>query len=67
MNVYYLSGPLDRKYLRVCAVYRLLRLRKIGKSKAIELLAARHSKAEMVALVATVEMWRAGPLKEMMP
>ena len=54
---------LDRKYLRVCAVYRLMKRGQIGKARAIELLAAKHSPAEMRTLRATVELWIANPFK----
>lgn len=54
---------LDRKYLRVCAVYRLMRKQIIGKSRAIELLAERHSEKEMKMLRGTVELWMAHPFK----
>lgn len=52
------TGALDRKYLRVCAVYRLLRHHKIGAARALELLAQRHSPKEMKVLRATVSLWR---------
>jgi hypothetical protein len=41
-NMFRLSdGTLDRKYLRVCATYKLLKHGKIDDSRAIELLAKR--------------------------
>ena len=55
--------PLDRKYLRVCSVYRLLRKRIIDKGRALELLAQRHTPGEMKTLRATVEIWLNGPLR----
>ena len=58
---------LDCKYLRVCAVYRLLRKQVIGRARALELLAARHSAKEMKILRGTVELWQDGPLKNMQP
>lgn len=61
------DGSLDRKYLRVCAVYRLLRKKIIGQARALELLAQRHSKKEMIALRGLVDLWRAHPIKEMLP
>lgn len=61
------TRPLDRKYLRVCAVYKLLKRRKIGRAKALELLAARHTLTEMRALTETVSIWRQYPLKDMLP
>ncbi len=60
------DGSLDRKYLRVCVVYRLLRKQTIGKARAIELLAERHTAKEMQTLRATVSLWQAHPLKEML-
>lgn len=61
------DGSLDRKYLRVCAVYKLLKHGRIGKACALELLAKRHTPGEMKSLRGTVELWRSGPLKEMKP
>jgi hypothetical protein len=66
-NAYYLRlGRLDKQYLRVCAVYRLLRKRRINKSHALQLLAQRHNEREMKVLRATVELWQAYPLKKIM-
>lgn len=49
---------LDREYLRICAVYRLLvRQRRIGKERAIELLNQRKVKLAR----AVVELWLASP------
>jgi hypothetical protein len=59
------DGSLDKKYLRVCSVYRMLKRGLIGKSRALELLAQRHTESEMKKLRGTVELWRAGPLKNM--
>lgn len=61
------DGSLDRKYLRVCAVYRLLRKQIIGQSRALELLAQRHTAKEMLTLKGTVSLWRSHPLPEMLP
>lgn len=59
------DGSLDRKYLRVAAVYRLLRKRIIGQARALELLAAKHTPTEMKSLRGTVELWKAHPLPNM--
>lgn len=49
---------LDREYLRICAVYRLLmRQGRIDKARAIELLEQRKVKLAR----ATVELWLANP------
>ena len=61
------NGSLDRKYLRVAAVYRLLKKGKIGKRKAIELLAARHTATEMISLNNTVQLWARYSIKDMLP
>ena len=61
------TGKWNHKYLRVCAVYRLLRKQIIGQALALELLAQRHSPKEMHELRGTVELWRAHPLPEMLP
>lgn len=58
---------LDRKYLRICAVYRLLQKQIIGKARAIELIAQRHTAKEMKTLRATVDIWHAHPIKNMLP
>jgi hypothetical protein len=62
-----MTGELDRKYLRVCAVYRLLRRKKIGRAQATRLLAQRHSPTEMKALNGTMDLWRQWPIKDMLP
>jgi hypothetical protein len=54
------DGSLDRKYLRVCAVYRLLRKNIIDKTRALELLAQRHTATEMKTLRRTVALWNVG-------
>ena len=59
------DGSLDKKYLRVCAVYRLLKKRIIGKARALELLAQRHSAQEMKSLRGTISLWRQHPLPDM--
>jgi len=51
------DGSLNRKYLRVSLAYRLLARRVIGKARALELLAKRHTPKEMRVLRATVELW----------
>jgi hypothetical protein len=60
------DDPLDRKYLRVCAVYRLLKRHVIGRARALELLAQRHTAGEMKSLQGTVSLWR-GPIPDMLP
>jgi len=60
------DGSLDRKYMRVCAVYKLLKRHVIGQARALELLAQRHAEAEMKTLRGTVELWRAGPIRDML-
>lgn len=60
------DGSLDMKYLRVCSVYRLLKRKVIGQARALELLAQRHTQAEMKTLRRTVELWRGGPLRDML-
>lgn len=52
------DGSLDRKYLRVCAVYRLMDRKGLGKDRAIELLQAR----KIPSARAVVELWLQGPL-----
>lgn len=61
------DGSLDRKYLRVCSVYKLLKRQTIGQARALELLAKRHSPVEMNSLRGTVELWKAHPIKNMLP
>lgn len=52
------DGSLDKKYLRVCSVYRLLKRGIIGRARAMELLAERHCASEMKTLRGTVELWK---------
>lgn len=67
MNIFrnILTGELDRKYLRVCAVYKLLRRNRIGEARAIELLAERHTAKEMKILRGIIELWTSGPIPNM--
>jgi hypothetical protein len=52
------EGKLDRKYLRVCSVYKLLmRQHRIDKDRAIDLMEQRGVKPAK----ATVEIWLAYP------
>ena len=47
------DGALDRQYLRICAVYRLMKAGRIAKDRAVQLLEQRNvSKARQ-----TVEIW----------
>lgn len=55
------DGSLDKQYLRICAVYRLLSRGRIGKARAIDLLAARKVEKPKRLL----EMWLAWPLKNL--
>lgn len=50
---------LDREYLRICAVYKLLKVQRIGRQRAIDLLA--EKKVEKPCRL--VELWAANPLK----
>ncbi len=59
------DGSLDRKYLRVCSVYQLLKKQRIGKARALELVAQRHAPWEMKSLRGTVEIWLNGPLRHL--
>ena len=61
------DGRLDKKYLRVCAVYRLLKRHVIGKAEGLRLLAQRHTEREMKNLCGTVDLWHAHPIKDMRP
>lgn len=62
-----MTDALDLKYLRVCSVYRLLKCHKIGRARGMELLAQRYSPGEMKTLAGTVDLWRAHPIKDMLP
>lgn len=61
------TGKWNHKGLRISAVYRLLRKQIIGKARALELLAEKHTPAEMKSLRGTVDLWRAYPIKHMLP
>ncbi len=54
MNLFRTQGSkLDKQYLRICSVYRLMKAGRIQKRKAIELLEQRNvTKARQ-----TVELW----------
>ena len=68
-SAFYWSGKLDRQYLRTCAVYRMLKHNRIGQAEANEIANRRirgvgwHENY----LRGTIEIWKAGPLKEMLP
>lgn len=53
---------LDRVYLRTCAVYRLLRQRRIGQARAVALLIC-----PVRTRAGLVELWKGGPLPDMLP
>jgi hypothetical protein len=64
------DGSLDRYYLRTCAIYRLLKSRRIDKAGALAL-ARRPIKrlkpwqyAPPKRLDATIEIWLKGPLRD---
>jgi hypothetical protein len=61
MNLFRLTpdGSLDRQYLRICAVGKLVDRGLIGKARAIELLEHRGVKNAR----STVELWLAWPSK----
>lgn len=62
MNCFRVNGQLDRKFLRVSAVYRLLKNGTITtKERAVELLDQRRVEKSR----ATVEVWLGGPLKHL--
>ena len=71
MNVFRMTpdGSLDRVYLRTCAIYRLLKSGRIGQARAIELqrLPIKGAYRERDRLVGLIEIWKAGPLKDMRP
>lgn len=64
---------LDRLYLRTCAIYRLLKLRRIDKAQALELQNKRYASREASTgrsappngyLTKTIDIWLSGPLSE---
>lgn len=57
------TRPLNRKFLRVCSVRRLLKQGVISKARAIELLAQRHAAKELQALRGAVEFWIAADIR----
>jgi hypothetical protein len=60
---------LDRLYLRTCAIYRLLKSNRIGYTQAIELqnLPIKGCYKQQNHLRSTIQIWRSGPLKGMLP
>lgn len=62
MNAFrdYYTGHLDMQYLRICACFKLLKTRRIGRARAVELLQQRGvHKAERL-----VEIWNRSLSKE---
>jgi len=51
---------LDKQYLRICAVYRLMSRDRLGKARAIELLEERNVKSAS----RLVEIWLSWPLHD---
>ena len=68
-SAFYWSGKLDRRYLRTCAVYKMLKSGRIGQSDANEIAnrKIRGEPRQADYLRGTIEMWKGGPLKEMLP
>lgn len=68
-SAFYLTGKLDRQYLRTCTIYKLLKSGKIGQAEA-NALAARKIRGNFAKgeyLRGTIEIWKSGPLKDMRP
>jgi hypothetical protein len=59
------DGTLDRKYLRVCAAYRLTRIRRLTKAECLALTNRKIRKTftQPDWLKSTVEIWFSGPFK----
>lgn len=60
---------LDRLYLRTCAIYRLLKSKRIGMAQALELqnLPIKGVYKKPDYLKGTIEIWRNQQLKDMLP
>ncbi len=56
-----MTGKLNKEYLRICAVYKLLKSQRVGRARACELLAARRVECPK----RLVEMWCNHPLKHL--
>lgn len=63
------GDPLDRKYLRNCAVYKLLKLRKIGEARALELMLQKAGGGRYAQRVTEqlLSVWKQGSFKDMQP
>ena len=61
------TGKWNHKHFRVRSVYRLLRAKRIGKARALELLAKRHCAKELRALNSTIDGWKEFAIKDMLP
>lgn len=57
------TGKLDRAYLRTCVLSRLLKRKKIGQTRAIELAKEYHKDG----LRGTIELWKEYHIKDMLP
>lgn len=57
------DGSLDRRYLRICSVYRLLKVKRIGRARALELLAERN----VPHAGGLIDLWHAHPIRDMLP
>lgn len=60
---------LDRIYLRTCAIYRLLKHGHIGQAQALEMSnrPLRRAYKRPDYLRGTIEIWKAGPIRNMRP
>jgi hypothetical protein len=74
MNVFRCNEDrsLDRVYLRTCAIYRLLKSKRIGQAQALELQGRRfrcwtYRPVSKDYLTPTIEIWKSGPIKDMLP
>ncbi len=57
-NQLYSAGRLDKRYLRMCAAYRLVKRGRIGKDRALALIMERHSPAEEPGMKICVGLWK---------
>lgn len=68
------DGTLDRQYLRTCAIYRLLKHKHIGQAEALQMQnrkwrkgAVHYFRPQPDYLTKTIEIWKNGPLSDMLP
>lgn len=68
MSGLHIGGKLQRDYLRVCSIHRLLKAKRIGQAEALRLskLPLRGN-AKPRDITGTIGLWKANHIRDMLP